>query len=82
MNKTKMRASHNDHNGDTWTVEWHGGEYAEISTPSGKAVEVLNFWDYAEGAPHKDAPKNANDLRIRLREWLNESASWLHNYLY
>jgi hypothetical protein len=80
MNRKRLRASHEDSDGNLWTIIWEGGAYADLVHPYKGPVEVLNFWDYHEDAPQKNAPKNAKELERLLEKWLDESADWLHNY--
>jgi hypothetical protein len=80
MNRKRIRASRQDSDGNLWTITWEGGAYADLVNPYGKAVDVLNFWDYAKDTPLETSPKNAHELEKRLAEWLEESDAWLDQY--
>jgi len=80
MNRKRLRASREDSDGNLWTIIWEGGAYADLVNPYGKAVDVLNFWDYTKDVPQQDAPQNAQELEQLLKEWLDETVIWRHNY--
>jgi len=52
-----------------WTFERVSGAYIDITPPgTSTAVEVINCWNYAEGAP--EVPDTLAALREAAREWL------------
>lgn len=56
---------------DGWRFERVSGAYIDITPPgSSTAVEVINCWNYAEGAP--EVPDTVAALREAAREWLND----------
>ena len=56
---------------DGWTFYRASLAYIDITPPgTGTAVEVINCWDYAEGAP--EVPDTLAALRREARAWLDE----------
>lgn len=56
---------------DGWTFHRASLAYIDITPPgTGTAVEVINCWDYAEGAP--DVPDTIAALRREARAWLDD----------
>lgn len=61
------------------TAVWDGGPYVDICI-NGKAVEVINVWDYERGGPLTTAPRTSRQLRLLLTAWLEDNEDNLANY--
>ncbi len=65
-----------------WRAVWHGGPYMECYCPHGKAVEVVNYWDYKSGAARSGVTRAV--MLTDLAELVNEATDggWIDHYCY